>query len=464
MHLDAHHDLWRAPDASALSIANFLSIALLEGVVRELYWVVPDPTFDDGAGRAAVGAHLRALGRQYAQPAPPRWEPGRVRTTLLGCPVTVCALRSVPNIAEPVLLDVDVDYLLIPRVAFGEWDRHTALPWHWPAELAPKLATLRPELVTIAYSVNGGYTPMRWKYLGVELAARLGGGAGTSEQELRAFDQMRAAAEAELGGDPLMAEQRYLAAADAVGAAAWFSLAHLLAARGRLDEARAHLARARELDPSYRTPYSSPGLALFRRGSRRAAARAFERTLQIDAGDPVPHVGLGWLAAGRRRWPAAEACARQALVLRPDLIDAHRLLAEALSRQGRIPEAIAACEQSLKLALAGQRPLNAVIASHASEGRLLDVDHAKAHADLARLHERMRDRRRALAGYRIALAGGYAPPGVQFGLARVLARERQWTAAARHALTGAIGAPAAAAAWIGRAYRRWRLSRNDHDA
>ena len=64
---------------------------------------------------------------------------------------------------------------MTPSVSYGEVDEHGALPWCWPDELVSRLRAkrLRAELATIAYSVEAGYTPLRWKYLGDELALRL---------------------------------------------------------------------------------------------------------------------------------------------------------------------------------------------------------------------------------------------------------------------------------------------------
>ena len=40
---------------------------------------------------------------------------------------------------KPYCLDIDTDYLVIPRVSSGGTDEHPALPWCWPEELVAKL-------------------------------------------------------------------------------------------------------------------------------------------------------------------------------------------------------------------------------------------------------------------------------------------------------------------------------------
>ncbi|MEW6278056.1 MAG: tetratricopeptide repeat protein, partial [Candidatus Eremiobacterota bacterium] len=81
---------------------------------------------------------------------------GRVEGRLAGRPLTVCTLDHLPGFSEPVLLDVDADYFL------DEGDR----VWLSPFQLGQALADLDRSAVTVAYSVNGGYTPLEQRWLG----------------------------------------------------------------------------------------------------------------------------------------------------------------------------------------------------------------------------------------------------------------------------------------------------------
>ena len=176
VHIDAHHDMWWIDDNRSLTIANFISVALRERIVREVYWVVPDGTWENSAGRKALGGHLKAILTSYPRgSADTRWEYHRVRTSVLGCPLVVCSLDTLPAFSEDVLLDIDTDYLAIPRVSYRTQDVLDPVPWRSPEELTEILRSrsLSTDFVTIAYSVEGGYTPLAWKYLGDELATRL---------------------------------------------------------------------------------------------------------------------------------------------------------------------------------------------------------------------------------------------------------------------------------------------------
>src|SRR5579884_1589882 len=60
VHVDAHHDAWALKEFSSITIANFLTSAIHEGI-REVVWVVPDASFDAHSSRAAIEQHLKRL-------------------------------------------------------------------------------------------------------------------------------------------------------------------------------------------------------------------------------------------------------------------------------------------------------------------------------------------------------------------------------------------------------------------
>ncbi len=444
VHIDAHHDMWWFDDNRSLTIATFVCLALRERIVREVYWVVPDATWENPAGIKAIGSHLKEILRSYpGTPAEAQWEPRRVRTSVLGCPLVICSLDTLPSFSEDVLLDIDTDYLTIPRVSYRTEDVLDPVPWRSPEQLTDILrsAAIRTDFVTIAYSVEGGYTPLAWKYLGDELALRLRrpDQKGMAEAYLR----MREGVVARLRGDTVQAENNFRAVGDRLGAAPYFHLAYLMAEAGRPDEGRRCYEQALTIDPSYRTAYAGPGIPLFRAKHDDAARDAFSRATLLDPADAFPHVGLGWIAARRKRWAEAEKEFRAALALQPDLIDAHRGLGRALEKQGRFQEAIEPYQQFLKLALRGHRPLNEVIATDPSAGLLLDSDHGRVHALLARIYERQGDLKRAISSYRIAIAGRYDRVSIRLRLARLYAGQQDWRNAREHLLAGLLLIPTA---------------------
>jgi len=124
VHIDAHHDMWWIQDQTAISIANFICPALRQDLVREIFWVVPDATFENARTRKPILRHLKKLLKTY--PTASRSvieEEHRITASVLGKTLTVCPLRELPDLRENVLLDIDVDYLVIPRVSYGGADR-----------------------------------------------------------------------------------------------------------------------------------------------------------------------------------------------------------------------------------------------------------------------------------------------------------------------------------------------------
>src|ERR1700724_2948020 len=79
VHIDAHHDMWCIEDNRSLTIENFICVAIRERIVRKVYCVVPDGTWESPAGRKALRNPLKELLKTYGgDPAGTKWEPHRV--------------------------------------------------------------------------------------------------------------------------------------------------------------------------------------------------------------------------------------------------------------------------------------------------------------------------------------------------------------------------------------------------
>ncbi len=362
IHVDAHHDLVWAKDSRCLvDIANFICFALRENLVREIAWVTPDASWNDPSSRRALVVQANDLIAKYPQSSGIREEgPAHLTFQLQGIKVHVCKLGSLPAelCREAVLLDLDVDFMVIPRVYLDSIAIHSDQPWIQPAEVLDRLeaAGILPELVTIAYSVNGGYTPLKWKYLGDELAARL-------------------------TGDPIPA-------------------------RGPLD---------------YNTPFVNLAFPFYQTGQWDRARAAFQEVLTLDAENAWARLGLGLLAVKAKDWKEAEVLLREGLERNRNMTDALRALAEILERSGRDAEAIANYERSLLLALKGHASILDAICTPGVDGAVRDEQHGEVHYRLARLYERRGDLKRAAGSYAIAAAGANYRTRVNLRMARTLA-------------------------------------------
>ena len=457
VHLDAHHDMWWIADDAPVTVANFICPALRNGQLKGIWWVVPDSTWATGENRKHLVRHLDRIAEGYPAPHSPL-QAGyhRISTIVLGKPLGVCSLDSLPPIDENVLLDIDVDFFVIPRVSYGGTDVYKAVPWCWPPEVLTQLSAcnVSTDLVTIAYSVNGGYTPLKWKYLGDELALRL----RASKQEtgqVSGMDLMRDAALAAGQNDLEAAERKYRQAADLLprSAAPSYHLAQLTLRTGKLTEARQNYQRALSWDSSYRAPYGSAGLQAYWKGRFREAEQEFLETLKLDPDNAEAHFGLGLLAKRRRRWSEAASLLRRAVELKADFLDAYRALGGVLAKRGQAQEAIEAYTHALKLALAGQKPFyGTVITCPQGDRHMKDPLHFQTYARLAHLQASLGSPGKAINLYRASIAGGNDDPWVRYRLASLYLR----TAQRRNALREFKDAAKALQRALGQAQSRLR--------
>lgn len=278
VHLDGHSDLDWLPDETVGRIAaadpanlrflehhpyamdgdtmrkfgiwNFVYPAARLGIVRTFVWVVPDGTLTDAAAgwrlaREVLSEKLERVG--LAEAAGLRVEGGVVVGEILGIPLMVCELADLPDIGEPVLLDIDLDYF---TTSSATTMHVTTEPWITPDEV---LATLRDkgvttDVVTLSLSTIGGYLPPENRWIGTYLESRLRDPGAEVESLARIH---RDAAERVDRGDVdgAVATLRGVVEARPDDACAWHCLSEVLERAGRSDEAADALRRSITLDP-----------------------------------------------------------------------------------------------------------------------------------------------------------------------------------------------------------------------
>jgi tetratricopeptide (TPR) repeat protein len=409
VHIDAHHDMWWVRDGQTVAIDNFICPALKQDLLREVFWIVPDAALQGPKNRKSILQHMKRIQREYGGASNLLFEDYRITASILGKKLTICTFPFLAPLHDAVLLDIDVDYLVIPRVAYAERDRHSLLPWCWPSDLVDRLraAGVRSDMVTVACSVEGGYTPLKWKYLGEELVLRMKQPLGAGS-DLAGMRHMRIAAEAEQEGHAVQAEAEYRQAQKLLpkAAAAPYRLARLLASLGTIEEGRLLYKEAIGLDGSYKGPYSSTGFHCYFSDDLTGAEQEFQALSRLDPTDAYSRLGLGLLACKRGHWKEAERHLTAALALDDRLPDAQRVLGDVLAKLGRTSEAILACEQALKLGLAHHKSLQSPILTYATGQALCGPWHFAMHARLAELYAQQGATQKAIDGFRISIAGG----------------------------------------------------------
>jgi tetratricopeptide (TPR) repeat protein len=457
VHVDAHHDMWWIDDTGPITIANFICAALKEDIVREMYWVVPDGALKNAAARRALLRQVKSVARSYkADRRLIRVTPASITADIIGRKLTVCTMSSLHLTGESVLLDIDVDYLVIPQVARNRPETHSDPPWCWPADLLEGMtrAALRSDFVTISYSIEGCYTPLPWKYLGDELAMRLS--RPGDDGAVAGFDRLRRAATLMQRGDLEEAERGCLEAAALLpqSAAPHYHLALLYAKLERVEEAQRHYREARELDPSYATGFNTLGLHYLWHKQYSQARTEFQRALLLNPLDGHACIGMARLAGRRKQWGSAIAWFRKALETSDEMLDAHRGLGEAYSRIDDLEAASKHYERSLQLALHGHKPLSWHILTARRPDELLDEDHCASYADLGGVYLRRGKIQKAIACYQIALSAKEVGVRQRLQLARLLARNQRWREARSHVAVAARRIPSRSRFHARRSWRR----------
>ena len=141
---------------------NYLFPALKDGTVEELVWVLPPhviggETFVDGV-RQEIQNWLDLRLDEYDGL---RSEGGAVVGRLEGRRFVVCTAENLPKLSphqeKNLVIDIDVDYFI---------RNSDDKVWQTPHQLYQILGPLKPLALTVAYSVDGGYTPLHQRYLG----------------------------------------------------------------------------------------------------------------------------------------------------------------------------------------------------------------------------------------------------------------------------------------------------------
>lgn len=292
-----------------VDIGNYICPAIREGMVKKFYWVVPDASFRNARGRRHIIRHLkRLLAIKKYSGGKLEFHSGRICCRIYGIELIVCGLEDLGQIDEPVLLDIDVDFMLTELI----WDdlNPERLPWILPEELYEKLTAKidKIDVLTIAYSVEGGFTPLRFKYLGDELRYLFEGGRPAGPQGAAYYK--RKAVFFEKDKKPADAARAYEEALKTGGsdASVFFNLSLLYSyeAVGQAEKSAVFYRKALEADESYATCYNNYGILYLRYNRLKRAEAEYKKFLRVSGGNAAVYDGLGVIALARGRYAQAQ--------------------------------------------------------------------------------------------------------------------------------------------------------------
>lgn len=257
------------------NIGNYIYQAMEEGMVRNFYWVIPGGLKEFKQSTRFIKGIIKSLNFHTKQTRQAKLclSKGLIETQLLGRNFVICILEGLPPLKQKVLLDIDTDFLAIDSLLNADSAARIGKrrPWILPQELVEilKEKMKRPQIITIAYSVNGGYTPMRYKHLGDEMAflfapEDVGRNFKNNSQAAQHFNSFLSTGEKE------------------------------------------DYQKAVKLNPSYRAADNNYGPLYFALRKFSLAQNEFLKVLRVDRENPACLCGLGGIALERRDFQKAK--------------------------------------------------------------------------------------------------------------------------------------------------------------
>jgi len=277
-----------------MNVGNYIYPAMSECIVKDFYWVIPGGLKEFEKSLKYIKYMLKVFAKEDAyqntRKANLLSREGIISTSLLGRKFSVCILEKLPVLTQHVLLDIDTDFLIIDNIRRANNIEQIARrkPWISPSQLICtllKIKKIKPAFTTISYSVNGGYTPMRYKILGDELAYCL---------------------------SPKYFKTRY---PEKRKAALFFD-------RFESTGEKKYYQKAVNLDASYKAADNNYGPLYLKKREFSKAKKEFLKIAEIDAKNPYPFIGLGNIEIGKKSFLEAKKHFSYALRLKNDLPDA----------------------------------------------------------------------------------------------------------------------------------------------
>jgi tetratricopeptide (TPR) repeat protein len=265
------------------NIGNYIYPAMRDGIVRDFYWVIPGGIREFEQSRKWIKALIRNLLKQdpfrLGQGSGERRQKNSksptnaINASLMGRRFVITTLEYLPVFNHKVLLDIDTDFLVVDSLRNAGVTSMIGKrkPWIQPKEFVNILREKikNPEFTTIAYSVNGSFTPMKYKHLGDEIAYYL-----APQHFDRLFKRKIKAAE-------------YFNLFDSTGK-------------------KKHYAKATRLNPAYRAEDNNYGSLYLKLRRFSKAEKEFTKITRVDPKNPYALTGLGNIYLQKGNYPRAK--------------------------------------------------------------------------------------------------------------------------------------------------------------
>lgn len=312
------------PESERIHIGNYLHPAIIDGIAREIWWIVPDAFFSEKGKRRLLKKTLTLFKRRgFLSHVRGTIEEGLICGDLCHCPFHVTTLAGLPRFGEDVLLDIDTDFL-IPNSVWGFRRGYhipsCRRPWIWPDELVSRLKAsgITSDLVTIAFSVEGGFTPLWARHLGNETAALLKNDSRQLNlKELYAERRRGLIAKCSLHVDQAMTAFERALELNPSDAPSLFNLAILSLDKGDIEKAHTLYQKCIQIDQTYLSEYATDGIAFEVMRRFRDAEREFRGAVALDPNSADAHTNLANMLMAQKRDAEAHASFKKAIALDP---------------------------------------------------------------------------------------------------------------------------------------------------
>jgi tetratricopeptide (TPR) repeat protein len=329
------------------NIGNYIYSAIRDGIVTKFYWVVPDDFLRSEKRRKFWKKIITNIAKNIpGHRASVILDDKRIVTRFCQAEVTVCDLQGLPDITDEVLLDIDTDFMLTD---FRTQDSTASLqikkspPWLWPEDLVGilKKKQIRPECATIAYSVEGYFTPLEFKYLGDELAILLSD-KPFDDNVKKAMEFRKKAMVNKYRGllDEAIECLNSALALSPEEPSCYYNLALLQYSKGQYEKAAQYYERAVHFDGQYRTRYNNLGEVYGQLGRYKEMEAEYRKILVLDPDNSYAHSGRGEVLFIKKRLKEAEEELEKAISFEPKNSRARYLLSTIFMKKKLYQEAI----------------------------------------------------------------------------------------------------------------------------
>lgn len=304
------------------NIGNYIYPAFRQNIIRNFYWVIPGSLSEFNQSKKLLKSILKNLASQ--DPYPQRKiniREGFISTRLFNRMFVICILEKLPILKQNVLLDIDTDFLVIDSLKKADSLSMIGKRQAWisVAKLANtlKYKIKNPICTTIAYSVNGGFTPIIYKFLGDELKFRLSDKIKPNQDKIL-LKQYNCKTKADWSSLLKQMNRRN-------GLKPHFKkklLSNIYFNLFNLTSGENYYKNAIRLNPTYKIADNNYGNLYLAKGKLKKAEKEFKRIALIDSKNPFPILGLGNISLKRKDYHKAKRYFSFALRQRPDLAQA----------------------------------------------------------------------------------------------------------------------------------------------